>query len=67
MKKIIRRLDSVINAFGESADSYYYAGVKALFDNDGLAAEYAFDIALLLGYHDRDKIDQHLANLKYRK
>ena len=48
----------MINSLGESADAYYYTGVKALFENDGLSAEWAFQNALLLGYHDQDKINQ---------
>ena len=67
LEKIIERLGSVINSLGESADGYYYTGVKALFENDGLSAERDFQIALLLDYDDQDKINQHLANLKYRK
>ena len=56
----------MIGSFGESASSYY-TGVVSLFDNDGLSAEMAFQIALQFGYEDRAKVDQHLANLKYRK
>ena len=67
LEKIIQRLGSVINSLGESADAYYYTGVKALFENDGLSAQRYFEIALKLGYDDRAKIKQHLGNLKYRK
>ena len=64
IEKAIKLLDSVINPLGESADAYYYTGVKVLFENDRLSAERYFQIALKLGYGDCDKINQHLENLK---
>ena len=65
LEKIIGRLDSMINSFSESADAYYYTGVKALLKNDGLSAKRAFTLAQREGDNDQSKIDQHLANLKY--
>ena len=65
--KVIERLNGVINKNSpETADHYYYTGVRQLFMNDGLSAERCFKIALKLGYDDREKIERHLENLKKR-
>ena len=67
VEKAIELLDSMVSNPPWSATDFYYTGIKALFENDGLSAKEAFQIALLLDYHDQDKITQHLANLKHRK
>ena len=67
LENIIGRLETMFESLGESADGYYYRGVHALFNNDGFAAKTAFEIAAMYDYKDQDKINQHLANLQYRK
>ena len=63
----IKLLRSRVNNLPQNADNFYYTGVLALFTNDRLSAERAFQLASLSDYHDQAKIDQHLANLKYEK
>ncbi len=63
----IKLLNSRVNTPLQNADDFYYTGVRALFDNDGTSAKDAFQIALLKGYVDRAKIDQHLTNLNNRE
>ena len=67
VESAIELLDRVISNPPQSSADFYYTGIKALFQNDGLSAERAFESALLLGYDNPAKINQHLANLKYRK
>ena len=63
----IKLLNSRVNTYPQNADDFYYTGVQALFSNDGLSAELAFQIASELGYGDQNKIEQHLANLNNRE
>ena len=63
----IKLLNSRVNTYPQNADYFYYTGVQALFSNDGLSAELAFQIASKLGYGDQNKIEQHLANLNNRE
>ena len=64
IEKAIELLDSMINNPPESADDFYYIGVRELFWNENLCAKRAFQIALKLGHDDTAKIKQHLENLK---
>ena len=63
VESAIKLLDSIVSDSPRNADDFYYTGIKALFTNDRLSAELAFQIASELDYGDRTKIDQHLANL----
>ena len=67
VEKAIELLDRIYSWPPQSETDFYYTGVQALFRDDVSAAEDAFQIALLLDYHDQAKIDQHLANLKKRE
>ena len=60
----IKLLNSRINTLLQNPGDFYSIGVQALFRNDRYSAELAFQIALLLDYDDKEKIQQHLANLK---
>ncbi len=60
----IELFESVINNPPETAADVYYIGVSALFWNDRISAQKAFEIALELGYKDKEKVRQHLENLK---
>ena len=60
----IKLLRSRVNNLPQNADNFYYTGLQALFSNDRYSAELAFQIALLLDYDDKEKIQQHLTNLK---
>ncbi len=62
----IELLNSVIGSPPESAADFYYTGVKLLLINDRLQAQMAFEIALNLGYKDREQVERHLENLKER-
>ena len=62
----IELLNDIVSDPPDTATDYYYIGVRQLFMNDGLSAERCFKIALA-GYHDREKVEQHLENLKNRK
>ena len=63
----VELLNRVISNPLESAADFYYTGVQALLYNSRLAAKRAFQIALLRGYKDQDKINQHLKNLEQQK
>ena len=67
VERAIELLDSVINTPHENAIDFYYAGVRGVFLNDRLFARRYFELALKLGYDDREKVKQHLENLKNRK
>ena len=60
-------LNSVISSPYESAADFYYAGLRALFRNDGISAQRAFKRVLELGYEDLTKLERHLENLGNRK
>ena len=61
----IELLNSKVNSPAESATDFYYAGIALLFQNDKLTARMHFEIALGLGYDDREKVKQHLENLNH--
>ena len=67
VEKAIELLNSFINTPRESADDFYYAGVRALFRNDKIAARRCFRKARELGYGDLGKVEQHLEDLKKRR
>ena len=63
----IELLNGKVNSPAESATDFYYAGIALLFQNDKIRARRRFEIALGLGYDDREKVKQHLENLKNRR
>ena len=64
----IELLTSIVAGLSEAdVNHYYYTGVRALFDNDGLSARRAFQIALNLGYDGQAKIEKHFENLQNRE
>ena len=63
----IELLNSMVGPSCESAADFYYTGVRALFVNDRLTAWRCFERALKLGYEDRQKVKQHLENLKKQR
>ena len=69
VEKAIAVLESKISDINnpQSAADYYYTGIVSLFLNDRLAVQRCFEAILELGYEERDKVEKHLANLKYRK
>ena len=60
----IKLLRNKVNNPPQNAGDFYYTGLQGLFSNDLYSAELAFQIALLLDYDDKEKIQQHLTNLK---
>ena len=50
----------------ESATEFYYYGVRTLFTGHRLNARRYFERARELGFHDLDKIEKHLENLRSR-
>ena len=65
VKAAIELLNSKVNSPGESATDFYYAGIALLFQNNKIMARRRFEIALELGYDDREKVKQHLENLNH--
>ena len=63
----IELLNSKVNSPTESATDFYYAGIALLFQNNKITARECFEMALLLGYEDSEKVQQHLENLKNRR
>lgn len=62
----ITLLSSMVSDPPESSADFYYTGVQSLLSNDRLSAKQSFHIALLLDYDNKEKIEQHLANLRNR-
>ena len=63
----IELLDSLVSDPRETAADFYYTGVRLLFINNRHRAQRCFEIALKLGYSDREKVDRHLENLKNQR
>ena len=63
----IELLNGRVNSLSESAGDFYWAGVKSLFYNDKFTAQGCFERALDLGYKDREKVKEHLENLKKQR
>ena len=60
-------LNNMVSSPRESAADFYYTGVRALFKNDKITAQRGFNKAMELGHSDRDKVRQHLENLKKQR
>ena len=63
----IEFLTYLISSPPESADDFYYLGVKSLYENDRLSAEDCFTLAERKGFEDLEKLRQHQENLKSRR
>ena len=51
----------------ESADDFYYLGIKSLYENDALSARDCFTLAERKGFEDTEKLRRHQENLKSRR
>ena len=60
----IELLRDTIASPPESADDFYYLGIKSILQNDTLSARDCFTLAERNGFEDTDKLRQHQENLK---
>ena len=63
----VELLSKLIASPPESADDFYYLGIKSLYQNDKLSARDCFALAERKGYEETDRLGQHQENLKNQR